>query len=266
MSAKVALSFLGMLVLSSGLGSGIVSAQSTSEDPESFEVASIRPSNVGSDQLSVEFAPDGFRATNLSLKELIQVAYGIIPEQLSGGDAWTDLDKYTVLAKSPESDAVLTEDARHELTLKRLQALLRERFHLVLNVKSDAASGYVMTVAKSGHKMTPDSGSPGIGLIRQTGIWEIHAKGAHMSLLAQFLSVRLEDPVVDQTGLEGGYTFQLNWRPGVPIMGLSDQAARDLAADNIVPAVQKQLGLTLRRQKSAADQYRIDRAEKPTEN
>jgi uncharacterized protein (TIGR03435 family) len=200
------------------------------------------------------------------LKELIQVAYGILPEQLSGGDAWTDWDKYTVLAKSSESDAVLTENARHELTLKRLQALLRERFHLVLNVKADADSGYVMTVAKSGHKMTPDNDSPGIGLIRQSGIWEIHAKGVHMSLLAQFLSVHLEDPVVDQTGLEGGYTFQLNWRPGVPIMAMSDQAARDLAADNIVPTVQKQLGLTLRRQKSAADQYRIDRAERPTEN
>jgi uncharacterized protein (TIGR03435 family) len=265
LSAKVELPLLTLLVLSSGLQSGLLRAQSAPEGSDNFEVASIRPSNMSGDRSSVEFPPDGFRATNISLKELIQLAYGIVPEQLSGGESWTDSNKYTVLAKNPESDTALPENARHELVSKRLQALLHDRFHLVLSVKPDSASGYVMTVAKNGHKMTPDNDSPGIGMITQTEIWKIRAKGVHMSLLAMFLGAHLDEPVVDKTGLEGGFTFELNWTPGLS-KGMSQQVMEDLAYDSLIPAVQKQLGLTLRRQKSAADRYRIDRAETPTEN
>jgi uncharacterized protein (TIGR03435 family) len=263
---KVALLVWGALVLVSGEQSWILRAQSAPESSDSFEVASIRPSNINGDRSSVEFPPDGFRATNVSLKELIQMAYGIVPEQLSGGESWTDSNKYTVLAKVPESDAPLPENARYELTLKRLQVLLRDRFHLVLSVKPDSASGYVMTVAKSGHKMTPDNDAPGPGLITQNGLWKIRAKGTHMFVLAMFLGVHLDAPVADKTGLEGGFTFELNWTPGGIIGGMSHQVMEDMADDSLIPAVQKQLGLTLRRQKSAADQYRIDRAEMPTEN
>ncbi len=265
-NAKVALSFLGVLVLLSGLQSGNLRAQSAPEGSDSFEVASIRPSHINGDRLSVEFPPDGFRATNVSLKELIQMAYGIVPEQLSGGESWTDSNMYTVLAKSTENDAALPENARYELTCKRLQALLRDRFHLVLSVRPDSASGYVMSVAKNGHKMTPDNDSPGPGLITQMGMRKIRAKGTHMSVLAMFLGVHLHEPVPDKTGLEGGFTFELNWTPAGLSRDMSQQVMDDLAYDYLIPAVQKQLGLTLRRQKSAADQYRIDRAEKPTEN
>jgi uncharacterized protein (TIGR03435 family) len=264
--AKVALPLLTVLVLGSNLQSGKLRAQSATEGSDSFEVASIRPSNVNGDRSSVEFPPDGFRATNVSLKELIQVAYGILPEQLSGGESWTDSNKFTVLAKSPESDAALPESARQELTLKRLQLLLRDRFHLVLSVKPDSASGYVMTVAKSGHKMTPDNDAPGPGLITQNGLWKIRAKGTRMSILAMFLGAHLDEPVTDKTGLEGGFTFELNWTPVGLSGGMSRQVMDNLAYDYLIPAVQKQLGLTLRREKSAADRYRIDRAETPTEN
>lgn len=145
---KLPLPLLAVVVLVSGLQSVILRAQSSAESSDSFEVASIRPSNVNDDRSSVEFPADGFRANNVSLKELIEMAYGIVPEQLSGGEFWTDSKRYPVLAKSPESDAALPENARHELTLKRLQLLLRDRFHLVLSVNPDSASGYVMTVAQ----------------------------------------------------------------------------------------------------------------------
>jgi uncharacterized protein (TIGR03435 family) len=260
------LSLLGIFVLSSGLPLGSLRAQSALEGSDSFEVASVRPSNIIGGRSSVEFPPDGFRATNVSLKELIQMAYSIVPEQLSGGESWTDMNKYTVLAKDPESDDALPENERQELTLKRLQALLHDRFHLVLSVKPDSASGYVMTVARNGHKMTPDNDTPAPGLITQTGLWKIRAKGTRLSILAMFLGVHLHEPVTDKTGLEGGFTFELNWTPAGLSRDMSPQVMDDLAYDNLIPAVQNQLGLTLRREKSAADKYRIDRAETPTEN
>lgn len=264
--AKVALPLLTILILGTNLQSGNLRAQSAPEGSDSFEVASIRQSHINGDRSSVEFHPDGFSATNVSLKELIQMAYGIVPAQLSGGESWTDSNKYTVLAKSPESDAALPESARQELALKHLQSLLHDRFHLVLSVKPDSASAYVMTVAKGGNKMTPDNDAPGPGLITQNGLWKIRAKGTHMSNLAMFLGAHLHEPVTDKTGLEGGFTFELNWAPAELSRGMSQQVMDDLAYDYLIPAVQKQLGLTLRRQKSAADRYRIDRAETPTEN
>lgn len=254
-------------VLASGLQARYLSAQSTPEQSASFEVASIRPNRATGERLSVEFTPGGgFRAKNVTLKALIEVAYDLVPEQLSGGAAWMDSDEYTVTAKAPDSEPVLPEDASHERTLKRLRALLGDRFHLVLILKANSASGYVMTAAKNGYKMTRDDGSPGVGLIRQTGLSQIRAKGVHVSLLAMFLSARLGEPVVDQTGLAGGYTFQLDWGPGAPISGMTEPYFNDQTDDSIIPAVQKQLGLELRRQKSAADRYTIERAERPTEN
>jgi uncharacterized protein (TIGR03435 family) len=259
--------FLCVSVLASGLQARYLSAQSVPEQSASFEVASIRPNRTTGERLSVEFTPGGgFRAKNITLKALIEVAYDLVPEQLSGGATWMDSDEYTVIAKAPDSDPVLPEDASHRRTLKRLRTLLGDRFHLVLNIKPNSAFGYVMTVAKNGHKMTLDDGSPGVGLIRQTGLSEIHAKGVHMSLLAMFLSARLGQSVVDQTGLAGGYTFQLDWGPEAPINGMTEPYLNDQTDDSIIPAVQEQLGLELRRQKSAADRYTIERAEKPSEN
>ena len=164
------------------------------------------------------------------------MGYGIVPGQLSGGESWTDSNKYTILAKSPESDAALPENARYELTLKRLQALLRDRFHLVLSVKPDSASGYVLTIAKSGHKMTPDNDAPAPGLITQNGSWKIRAKGTRLSILAMFLGVHLHEPVTDKTGLEGGFTLELNWTPAGLSSGMSRQAD-DLVYGDYYPSL-----------------------------
>jgi len=89
-----------------------------------------------------------------------------------------------------------------------LQALLAERFHLLLKLETKLASGYVLTVAKGAIRW----GVPPIpeGTDHQTGRWEIRADGVEMRLLARFLSVHMGGTVIDQTGLEGRYTFRLN--------------------------------------------------------
>jgi uncharacterized protein (TIGR03435 family) len=254
---------LAILVSTAGLA-GIMSAQSMPDASDRFEVASIRR-GVGDDgRPSMEYLPGGgVRAANVTLKLLIQMAYDIRPEQLSGGPGWTDSESYTITAKGPERGPVPPEAKQQELTHKRLQALLGERFHLTLKVQVDPAAGYVLKVEKKSHKMALADGSA-TRRLRQIGRWQVHGEGVEMSTLARFLSVHLHATVEDQTGLEGRYNFHLNWTP-VPVP--SSVASLDgLPADSLIPAVQEQLGLRLERQKVAADRYTIERVEKPTQN
>src|SRR5260370_27948303 len=118
------------------------------EDRARFEVASIRPSDAKGGRPSFESNPGGgVRATNVTLKLLIQMAYGIRPEQLSGGPGWTDSEEYTVIARGPEGGPVLSGAAQLELTHKRLQALLTERFLRPLKREPNPSAGHVLTAA-----------------------------------------------------------------------------------------------------------------------
>ena len=79
-----------------------------------------------------------------------------------------------------------------------------------------------------------------------------------MSLLAKFLGYRLHVEVVDDTGLRGGFDFELQWKPE----SLQDQNDPDY----FDPAVIEQLGLKLNRQRIETDSYLIEHASTPTEN
>jgi uncharacterized protein (TIGR03435 family) len=260
--AKVLL--LGSLVFTSGQVTGILSAQSMPAVSERFEVASIRPSSAKGGRPSFKSNPGGgIQATNVTLELLIQMAYAIRPERLSGGPGWTDSEEYTVIAKGPEGGPVPSELAQQELTRKRLRALLSDRFHLELKLETNPAAGYVLTVAMTGHKMTLPT-DPGARRLSQVGRWEIRAEGVEMSTFARFLSVHLGATVIDRTGLEGRFNFHLNWTP-VPLP--SSIASLDgLPEDSLIPAVQEQLGLRLEGQKVETERYTIKRAERPTEN
>ena len=242
---------------------GIVSAQSSPEDPGRFEVASIRLSETKGGRPAFESNPGGIRATNVTLKLLIQMAYDLRPEQLSGGPGWTDSEEYTVNAKAPAGGPALSGGAQMELTRERLQALLRERFHLSLKPETSSAAGYALTLEKKGHKMAPAL-EPQTRRLRQVGRWEIRAEGVEMSLFARFLAVHLRATVVDRTGLEGGFNFHLNWTPAE--LPKSIASLDGLPEDSLIPAVQQQLGLRLERQKVASDRYTIEHAERPAGN
>jgi bla regulator protein BlaR1 len=255
----------GVLAFASAQVIGILSAQAMPGESDRFEVASIRPSGSEGLGASAEFTPGGgVRATNVTLKLLIQLAYGIRPEQLSGGPGWADSEQYSVIAKGP-AGTLRSEPGQQELTRKRLQALLGERFHLALKREAKPVAGYVLTVEKTGHKMTLVN-DPDARQLRQLGRWELRADGVEMSTLARFLSAHLSGTVIDRTELEGRYAFQLNWNPGAPIPGAPDSSASGLPEESLIPAVEEQLGLRLERQKVATDQYTIERAERPSEN
>jgi bla regulator protein blaR1 len=234
----------GLVAFALGGVAGILWAQPAPQPSERFEVVSIRPSGSNPVRPSIEFTPGGgLRATNVTLQMLIQIAYDIRPEQLSGGPGWTDSELYTVVAKAPAGGPVLPEAAQHELVRKRLQTSLAEHFHLALKREGRPASGYALTVETKGHAMTV-SHQPGAVRLRQVGRWEVRAEAVEMSTFAKFLSVHLQATVEDRTGLEGGFSFHLKWNPELR-EGQSVRAFDGLPEDSLVPAVREQLGLRL---------------------
>ena len=224
--------------------------------PSRFDVVSIRPS-VGDDPRSaLEFTHGGgLRARNVTLNLLIEAAYDIRPEQLSGGPGWADSLRFTIEAKPSEGAASDAQSVR-----LRMQSLLADRFHLVLRESAKTATGYSLVIAKGGHKMTESTLPP---RMRQAGMAEVRCQGTKMESLARFLAVRVEDEVVDRTGLTGGYDFTLRWQL-LPSRGEGQPARPD--NDTVPAALEEQLGLKLERQKVAGRAFTIERAERPEGN
>src|SRR5262245_5259354 len=83
--------------------------------PKAFEVASIKPcepgtrENPGLHMGMVQFTSPGgrFNATAISVKYLLEWAYGIQAAQHTGGPSWIDSEFYDITAKAagPATDA-----------------------------------------------------------------------------------------------------------------------------------------------------------------
>jgi uncharacterized protein (TIGR03435 family) len=234
-----------------------------------FEVASVKRNNSPEPRSEFHTNPDGVAITNYRLQFLIPYAYKIAVYQMAGAPQWLDSNKYDIIARAPEGSS---ED---QLRLM-LQQLLIDRFGLKFHRERKDVSGYAVIVAKDGPKFTiekkpsqpgKDDGRVGAGRGRAIG---------HMissALFAQVLSLYLERPVLDQTGIDGLFNFELRWTPDEtePQLGGAPPPAgtpsADLAGPSLLAALQEQLGLRLVRQRSEIEMFVIDQLqETPTEN
>ncbi len=75
-------------------------------------------------------------------------------------------------------------------------------------------------------------------------------------------------PVVDQTGLDGTFSFTLKWTPEKLLTGKAASKAPDLdGPPSIFTALNEQLGLKLEKRKALLEVLIVDKAERvPTEN
>ena len=93
-----------------------------------------------------------------------------------------------------------------------------------------------------------------------------------MVQLAETLSGRLRQPVMDQTGIKGVFYLKLEWAPDPTLARNPEEAKESPAAESsasgasIFTALQEQLGLRLEGRKVPAEILVIDRVEKPSVN
>src|SRR5579862_6417787 len=93
------------------------------------------------------------RATML---DLIRTAYGVDADKVYGGPSWLDYDRFDVTAKAPAT-------ARPDALKLMLQALLADRFKLMMKRETRPVPGYLLKAGKGKPKLKPaeSSGSTG---------------------------------------------------------------------------------------------------------
>src|ERR1700750_2701718 len=97
---------------------------------------------------------------------------------------------------------------------QRMQAVLRDRFGLVVRPEKRELPVYLLAQAKHGAALSvhppADLRPPSISTDNGD---RIKASNATMQMLASQISMALGSPVQDKTGLGGRYDFNLNWSP-----------------------------------------------------
>lgn len=117
---------------------------------------------------------------------------------------------------------------------------------------------YALTIDRRGSKLQQANGRfDGLRVGRN----KLTGNGATLEMLTAALATQLGRPVVDQTGLNGTFEFNLEWTAQ-----LGADAPADTGGPSIFTAVQEQLGLKLESTKGPVKVLVIDRAATPSAN
>lgn len=257
----------------------------------SFETASVNANTTGANRVTMTVAPGGaWEATNVTLESMIRLAYRIQESQLVGGPAWMYDTRFDIVAKSPQG-------ASGSEFAPRMQSLLRDRFNLQFHRETRQLPVYALVESGDGRKglrlaastidcvafvqsrriggPPPAGEAPTCGTIQGPG--RLRGGGATMQQLAQALSLHTGRMVIDQTGLTGGFDYDLEFKQDLVLQGRGPggglpqrPSSADAAAVNpdglpIFTAVQEQLGLRLESQLAPVDVLVIDSAAQPTQ-
>jgi bla regulator protein blaR1 len=253
--------------------------------------ATIKPSELNTatyagsktHMIRMMYGPDGFEARNVTLRAILQEAYQVQANQIEGGPDWLDSDAFEVqikMRKSPD-DAPPSKQRMDQVKLA-LQKLLAEHAGLVVHNETKVLPAYALEVAENGPKLQPalskepddmkfnapvHMGKQQMRMeIGGNQVYGIGAQGISADDLAQQLSRQLGTPVVNKTGLQGRYDFNLHWRDGKASSGENETSSAVSGEPSLFNAIQEQLGLKLQAQKAATPVLVIDRLEKPAEN
>jgi uncharacterized protein (TIGR03435 family) len=258
----------------------IVVAAQAPQVPTTFDVASVRRNTSGGAGSNFQIFPGGqFRATNATVRQLVQAAFDFRYErfQITGGPSWIDVERYDVQAApaAQGGDRIATP----EEIARRIQALLAERFKLVIRTETREMQRYDLVVARPGllegsvaGACAPRSTAKpaedarpycGFSFPSDTGdLQHLVGTGVSIGELPRRLQQSVEAIVVDRTGLTGTYDFRLDY---LRARNLGDQQAV-AAGVSIFTALQEQLGLRLEPRRGPVEVVVIESVERPTEN
>ncbi len=95
-----------------------------------------------------------------------------------------------------------------------LRSLLEDSFRLTVHRESREVQGYALVVAKSGFKLKPVEGGGNDTQTSGGRVRTLTAKSTSMAWLADLVARYMDAPVVDKSGLEGVFDFDLRWTNG----------------------------------------------------
>ncbi|HYL75787.1 MAG TPA: TIGR03435 family protein [Bryobacteraceae bacterium] len=169
-------------------------------------------------------------ADRILLRDLLAFTYDV-PRARVLGPGWLD-DAYQVTAKA--------NPGAEDQFIPTLQRNLLERLHLKVERSSSVMPVYVVKLTDPG-KLQSSSGASSIS--GQSG--SVQVSNASMSAICNLLTRSFERPVIDETGLEGRYSFDLEWTAG--------------DRESLVKAIRERLGLTLTEDRRKVDVLQVNR-------
>lgn len=239
--------------------------------PVEFEVAALKPTADLSlpGRITRPVGGVGYHGTNMPLMSYIRVAYQVRDSQISGPE-WLNTDHFDLEAKADRPASV---DELHTM----LQHLLEERFHMKVRREMRDQSGYALVVEKGGPKMATHPIEDKETQPIRSGSGPHTGTNVTMTYLAFFLSNELDKTVVDKTGLDGHYDFEVTWAGDnmSPMMAASDhdkemrpeeRMAMAPGGMTLFDALKKQLGLRLDPAKVPVEHLVIEHIEGLKEN
>jgi uncharacterized protein (TIGR03435 family) len=244
------------LILNCSLG------QAQPQEPlTEFEVASIKP-NKTNERMYYGLRNGSLTIRNMTVKGLIQTAYGKRDFQITGGPAWITAEYFDIDAKAQRP-----LKATHDME----KSLLASRFHLELHRETKVTSVYSLFVAPGGLKMklSADQTESEKGGPKEMGPGRVVGEGIPMYVIVNLFSNMLGRGVINNTGFTGKY--DVNLQPVSDSLQLPNDTAEpliqaDLANLAFVEAVEKQLGLKLESIKAPEEVLVIDHIERPSAN
>lgn len=262
---------------------------------ESFDVAVIKPSGPSEKHYGFDINANTIAFRHASPLMLIYFAYEIDQNLIVNQPPWLNQDFYSVNAKAPVDSAPRAPGQGSSLERddfgEMMRSLLADRFKLAAHIEDRPADAYTLLAGNPKMKKADPAVRASCVLGRLTDpdnpasvFRQITCHNITMPQFAdQLLKLEgtygeyIKSPVLDATGLTGGYDFVLKFSSpsalrttgSAPAATSSDAPAvtDPSGAISLFDAINKQLGLKLEKQRRPVPTLVIDHVEKkPTDN
>jgi len=241
-------------------------------DAATFEAASVK-SNKSDEQERIRFTPGQLTITGMPLRAVISFAY-IQEYRITGAPKWVDSERFDIVAK------VAGRGSAQQVRVM-LRTLLADRFKLDAHTETQEVPIFALVLAHPNGKLGDHLRRTGPACTRAPaeksvancavalGAGRMAGREATLGQLAASLSRVVERLVVDRTGRDGRFDFDLEFTPPEGVRNPSespDLLPADPDAPSIFTALEEQLGLKLDSTKGPVEVLVIDHVERPTED
>ncbi len=248
----------------------IASPQAAAPLP-AYDVVSIKPNKSGSGGWGINSNDSDYAATNVSIKTLLENAYDIKENLISGVSGPISSARFDVHAKIVDPDLQALKKLTNQQRRSMLLPFLEERFHLKAHIEMKTLSVFELTVTNDGPKFKPSVDSEhggGTSVQNDNNKAKLTAHAVSMVSFASTLTNQAHRTVIDKTGLTGLYDLALQWSPqDAPTQSSPDGSSLQTdSGPSIFTALQEQLGLKLKPSKGPVETLVVDHVEMPSPN
>lgn len=267
--------------------------------PARFEVAAIKPADPNARPFQGILYTGGLQVhAGGTLRQLIAMALqtpmNVAEDTVIGLPKSADTQRWDIIAKLPttgEGAAVMTNGRQLppplSVALEMMRGMLVDQFEMKTHTENREVTVYALTVENNKQKMEQAADSERMGCTQDVNASKastaiqvrMSCKNTSMDELAQdvqnWAGAYIDHPVVDATGLQGGWDFVLAWTPKAllqpaptatpnPSAGAMAEASTPNGGISVFDAIASELGLKLVKQQRSIPVIVVDHVdEKP---